>query len=102
MKKLIYILFVLSLLIMVSSCAPKEVHEHIYNAVVTDYTCSERGYTTYTCECGQTSEVTIPKLEAHEWDEGTVTTEATHFSTGVKTYMCGCGETKTDCENYSI
>ena len=27
-------------------------HIHEYDAVVTDPTCTERGYTTYTCECG--------------------------------------------------
>ena len=27
-------------------------HMHKYNAVVTEPTCTERGYTTYTCECG--------------------------------------------------
>lgn len=29
-------------------------HEHSYTAVVTDPTCTEGGYTTYTCECGDT------------------------------------------------
>ena len=27
-------------------------HEHSYTAVVTEPTCTEQGYTTYTCECG--------------------------------------------------
>lgn len=27
-------------------------HQHSYHAVVTDPTCTERGYTTYTCDCG--------------------------------------------------
>lgn len=30
----------------------EDVHEHDYDAVVTEPTCTERGYTTYTCECG--------------------------------------------------
>ena len=29
-------------------------HEHSYEAVVTDPTCTEGGYTTYTCSCGDT------------------------------------------------
>ena len=29
-------------------------HEHSYTAVVTAPTCTEQGYTTYTCECGDT------------------------------------------------
>ncbi|MBQ7345578.1 MAG: hypothetical protein IJW45_05905 [Oscillospiraceae bacterium] len=30
-----------------------EPHEHSYTAVVTEPTCTEGGYTTYTCECGE-------------------------------------------------
>ncbi len=30
----------------------EEQHTHEYTAVVTDPTCTEKGYTTYTCECG--------------------------------------------------
>ena len=32
----------------------KEVHDHIFDAVVTPPTCTEGGYTTYTCSCGDT------------------------------------------------
>ena len=32
--------------------APATVHEHEYETVVTDPTCTVQGYTTYTCECG--------------------------------------------------
>ena len=28
-------------------------HEHTYNSVLTDPTCEEKGYTTYTCSCGE-------------------------------------------------
>ena len=31
---------------------PSVVHEHDYESVVTESTCTEQGYTTYTCECG--------------------------------------------------
>ena len=31
---------------------PEVIHEHDYEAVVTDPTCSEQGYTTYSCICG--------------------------------------------------
>ena len=27
-------------------------HQHSYNSVITDSTCTEQGFTTYTCECG--------------------------------------------------
>ena len=28
-------------------------HEHVYDSVITDPTCSEKGYTTHTCNCGE-------------------------------------------------
>ena len=31
-----------------------QVHVHFYNATPTQATCTEKGYTTYTCECGDT------------------------------------------------
>ena len=31
-----------------------EAHKHEYKAVVTEPTCTEKGFTTYTCECGDT------------------------------------------------
>ena len=36
-----------------STSAPEE-HTHSYTAVVTERTCTEKGYTTYTCTCGDT------------------------------------------------
>lgn len=36
-----------------SSSGPTSAHDHQYAAVVTDPTCTEKGYTTYTCSCGE-------------------------------------------------
>ena len=98
MKKLLYVLFILSLLIIVSSCTPKEVHEHIYNAVVTDYTCSERGYTTYTCECGDSyvADYTEP---AHRWGEWVVVEESTQQQNGVMERYCDECDAKQSTED---
>ena len=37
-------------------------HVHSYEAVVTEPTCTEVGYTTYTCECGDTYTEEVEKL----------------------------------------
>jgi hypothetical protein len=42
------IALVAAMMFVLASCG----HEHEYTAAVTDPTCTERGYTTYTCSCG--------------------------------------------------
>ena len=60
MKKLVKLTLVLVLvvatLLTITACFGKKPskHEHSYNAEVTDPTCTERGFTTYTCKCGDT------------------------------------------------
>ena len=54
-------------------------HEHSYEAVVTAPTCTEGGYTTYTCECGDSYIADETEALGHDW-KGT---------------SCGrCGETR--------
>ena len=74
-----------------------EAHEHSYTAVVTPPTCTEKGYTTHTCGCGDSYVDTYTDALGHAWDSGTVTKQPTETETGVKTYTCTrCGETKTE------
>ncbi len=41
-------------------------HEHIYTSVVTAPTCKDKGYTTYTCECGDTyTDDEVPATDNH-------------------------------------
>ena len=76
---------------------PKLTHEHNYNAVVTAPTCTEMGYTTHTCACGDSYVDTYVDALGHAWDNGEVTKEPTETETGVKTFTCTrCGETKTE------
>ena len=106
-------------------------HSHNYSAsvVVTAPTCTEDGYTTYTCSCGKTKTgdvvpalghdfgayehddadhwqvcsrcVEIANKAAHTWDAGVVTKEATPTSDGEKTYTCtACGHTKVEAIKY--
>ena len=74
-----------------------EAHEHSYTAVVTPPTCTEKGYTTHTCACGESYVDTYVDALGHSWDSGTVTKEPTATETGVRTYTCTrCSATKTE------
>ena len=74
-----------------------EAHEHSYTAVVTPPTCTEKGYTTHTCACGDSYVDTYTDALGHDWDSGTVTKEPTATETGIRTYTCTrCNETKTE------
>ena len=78
-------------------CIRETAHEHNYNAVVTAPTCTEKGYTTHTCACGDSYVDTYVDALGHAWDNGKVTKPATETETGVKTFTCTrCGETKTE------
>ena len=72
--------------------------QHDYKAEVTKPTCTEAGFTTYTCtKCGNSYKADEIEAAGHKWDEGKVTTEPTENKEGVKTYTCTvCGETKTE------
>ncbi len=101
------------------------IHVCEYEPVVTKPTCTEGGYTTYTCSCGDSyvadrvpalghdmgaweeydEEEHIKKCSRcdhtetaeHVWDNGVVNPAATCEGTGTKTYTCSdCGETKTE------
>lgn len=68
---------------------------HTYDFVVTAPTCTERGYTTYTCECGDSYVDDYVDATGHS-HTSEVTTPATHTSTGVMTYTCTCGNSYTE------
>ena len=78
-------------------CIRETAHEHSYTAVVTAPTCTEKGYTTHTCSCGDSYVDTYTNALGHAWDGGTVTKQPTATETGVRTYTCTrCHETKTE------
>ena len=78
-------------------CIRETAHEHSYTAVVTPPTCTEKGYTTHTCACGDSYVDTYVDALGHSWDNGKVTKEPTETETGVKTFTCTrCGETRTE------
>ena len=43
-------------------------HQHSYTAVVTAPTCTEGGYTTYTCECGDSYTADETAALGHDWE----------------------------------
>ena len=72
-------------------------HTHSYKDVVTAPTCTEKGYTTHTCSCGDSYVDTYVDALGHSWDNGKVTKQPTETESGVKTFTCTrCGETKTE------
>ena len=72
-------------------------HTHYYTATVTAPTCTEKGYTTHTCACGDSYVDTYTDALGHAWDNGKVTKQPTESETGTKTFTCTrCGETKTE------
>ena len=72
-------------------------HTHSYKAVVTAPTCTEKGYTTHTCSCGDSYVDTYTAALGHAWDSGKVTKQPTATETGIRTFTCTrCSETKTE------
>ena len=72
-------------------------HTHSYKDVVTAPTCTDKGYTTHTCACGDSYVDAYTDALGHAWDNGKVTKEPTETETGVKTFTCTrCGETRTE------
>ena len=68
------------------------VHEHRYTAVVTEPTCTEGGYTTYTCECGDSyvADETAPLGHTEEIIPGKAATcTETGLTEGKKCSVCG-------------
>jgi len=57
------------------------VHTHDYTTKVTAPTCTEKGYTTYTCDCGDTYQSDETAATGHTYAEATCTEAAT----------CHCG-----------
>ncbi|MDD6146464.1 MAG: DUF6273 domain-containing protein [Oscillospiraceae bacterium] len=70
-------------------------HQHDYSSVVTSPTCTARGYTTYTCECGDSYVNDYTDKLDHEYTSE-ITTEPTHLKEGETTYTCACGDTYTE------
>jgi len=72
-------------------------HEHSYEKVVTAPTCTEKGYTTYTCACGDSYVADYTDPTGHSFTKYESNNDATCKKDGTETAKCdhGCGETDT-------
>jgi len=71
-------------------------HEHSYAGVITDPTCEEKGYTTYTCECGDSYVDDYTDALDHDWSDWETVTEATEETEGLEKRTCSrCPEEET-------
>ena len=76
---------------------PKLDHVHVYTSEVTAPTCTEQGYTTHTCKCGDSYVDTYVDALGHKWDAGVITKEPTEEATGTKLFTCErCEETREE------
>ena len=69
----------------------KPATNHNYVSVITPPTCTEQGYTTYTCDCGES--YVGDYVEALNHNYASVITSPTCTEQGYTTYTCDCGET---------
>ena len=75
---------------------PALTHEHEYISIVIDPTCTEGGYTLYTCSCGDSYRENEKEALGHSYKEE-VTKEATCEEAGEKRCTCErCWDTYTD------
>jgi len=70
--------------------------EHQYRTEVTAPTCTEIGYTTYTCTyCGDSYKTDYVAPTGHSFGDWVLTRAATCTGKGEETRTCACGETET-------
>ncbi len=70
---------------------PTTEHTHDYIAHVTAPTCTTRGYTTYTCACGDTYIDDYVNAKGHSY--AATVTQPTCTAQGYTTHACACGDT---------
>lgn len=73
-------------------------HDHSYSAVVTEPTCTEEGYTTYTCGCGESYVDDKVAAKGHNYvKDETKSVAATCNTDGKDVLVCsGCGDVKEE------
>ena len=95
MKKkisLFLILFVLAFVLV--GC--RKPHKHNYVSNKFEATCTEKGYTEHTCECGESYIDSYVDASGHSFGEWVVVKEATEEEKGLRERECSCGEKETE------
>ena len=75
--------------------------EHRYSSVVTDPTCEDEGYITYTCPCGETYVDDYVGSKGHTPGEWVVTVPATSLTDGTKVLKCSVCTAVLDTQSIS-
>ena len=79
------------------STATETIHTHSYTSKITNPTCTEGGYTTFTCDCGDTYTADQTDATGHIYCEKV--TSPTCADKGYTTYTCSaCGNSYTGNE----
>ncbi len=77
-------------------CGSNGISNHSYTSEETAPTCTEKGYTTYTCNCGDSYTANEVAATGHNY-ESEITTAPTCTDEGVKTFTCAnCGDSYTE------
>ena len=94
MKKISFNILILFLLLFtLVGC----VHEHKYTEDIVLPTCTEQGYTKFTCECGDTYNENNVEALGHSYGEWDVVKEATETEKGTKEKTCEvCNDKQTE------
>ncbi len=71
-------------------------HKHDYQQEMTPPTCTEEGYITYSCICGDSYKYTCAKPLGHTYEP--IVTAPTCTAGGYTTYTCACGDSYVDDE----
>lgn len=104
MRKRSLLLLVLAVLLAITACAPDMhaageippeqtpptepvVHTHSYAEKTVAPTCTQRGYTRYTCSCGDSYTV-YTEAAGHQWDAGILLEEASENHYERRSYTC--------------
>ena len=74
-----------------SEAETEEIHKHTYSSKITNATCTEGGYTTYTCSCGDCYVDNRTVAKGHKYEKKVV--ESTCTEKGYTVYTCPCGDT---------
>ena len=71
---------------------------HDFEAAITAPTCTEEGYTTYTCtRCGESFVTDRTDATGHRWDDGTILVKPSCTGEGLLEFRCtACDKTRTE------
>lgn len=73
-----------------------EVHTHSYTETIVKPTCTEDGYTLYTCECGDSCKEDYVNSTGHTWGSWETVTEATETKEGLEKRTCSvCSQSES-------